>query len=43
MSSSSQNPGSLGSEPLTIAVISPDDVRRNAAIQALDKIPNQQF
>jgi pilus assembly protein CpaE len=43
MSSSSQNPGSLGSEPLTIAVISPDDVRRNAAIQALDKIPNGQI
>ena len=43
MSASGQIPGPLGSEPLSIAVISPDDVRRNAAIRALDKFPNGQI
>jgi len=43
MSASGQIPGPLGSEPLSIAVISPDDVRRNAAIRALDKVPNGQI
>jgi pilus assembly protein CpaE len=40
MSTSVQIPDSLGAEPLSIAVISPDDQRRNAAISALDKFPN---
>jgi pilus assembly protein CpaE len=40
MSPSGQNPETLGAEPLSIAVISPDDGRRNAAISALDKFPN---
>jgi pilus assembly protein CpaE len=40
MSSSGQLPDSLGAEPLSIAVISPDDQRRNAVISALDKFPN---
>ncbi len=40
MSSSRQVPDSLGSEPLSIAVISPDDRRRNLAIRALDGFPN---
>ena len=40
MSTSGQIPESLGSEPLSIAVISPDDDRRNVAIRALDKFPN---
>ena len=40
MSASGQIPGRLGSEPLSIAVISPDDERRNVAIRALDKFPN---
>ncbi len=31
---------SIGAEPLSIAVISPDDHRRNAAIRALDKFQN---
>ncbi len=43
MSSSSQIPGSLSSEPLSIAVISPNDMRRNAAIKSLDKFPNGQI
>ncbi|MGC1461950.1 MAG: hypothetical protein WA802_07095 [Terracidiphilus sp.] len=33
-------PGSPGLEPLSVAVISPDDRRRNVAVQALDKFPN---
>jgi len=40
MSAFGQNPGPLGSDPLSIAVISPDDHRRNVAIRALDKFPN---
>ena len=40
MSTSRQVPDSLGSEPLSIAVISPDDRRRNLAIRALDGFPN---
>jgi pilus assembly protein CpaE len=40
MSASRPIPESLGAEPLSIAVISPDDKRRNAAIYALDKFPN---
>jgi pilus assembly protein CpaE len=40
MSASGQIPGPLGSEPLSVAVISPDDDRRNLAIRALDKFPN---
>jgi pilus assembly protein CpaE len=40
MSASSQIPEPLGAEPLSIAVISPDDQRREAAIGALDKFPN---
>jgi pilus assembly protein CpaE len=40
MSTSGKIPDSLGAEPLSIAVISPDDARRNAAILALDKFPN---
>jgi pilus assembly protein CpaE len=40
MSSSGQLPDSLGAEPLSIAVISPNDQRRNAAISSLDKFPN---
>jgi pilus assembly protein CpaE len=40
MSASSQIPEPLGAEPLSIAVISPDDQRREAAISALDKFPN---
>ncbi len=40
MSASGQIPGPHGSEPLSVAVISPDDHRRNLAIQALDKFPN---
>ena len=40
MSTSGRIPESLGAEPLSIAVISPDDLRRNLAIQALDKFPN---
>lgn len=43
MSTPGQNPGSVGLEPLTIAVISPDDYRRNIAIRALDKFPNGQI
>jgi pilus assembly protein CpaE len=40
MSASGQIPTPLGSEPLSIAVISPDDYRRNAAILALGKFQN---
>ena len=40
MSASGQIPTPFGSEPLSIAVISPDDHRRNAAIRALDKFQN---
>jgi pilus assembly protein CpaE len=40
MSSSEKTQETLGSEPLSIAVISPDDLRRNLAITALDKFPN---
>jgi len=40
MSISSQPSDSIGAEPLTIAVISPDDRRRNVAVSALDKFPN---
>lgn len=32
--------GASGAEPLSIAVISPDDRRRNAVITSLDKFPN---
>ena len=39
MSSFRQSPDSPGSEPLGIAVISPDDRRRNLAIKALDGFP----
>jgi pilus assembly protein CpaE len=40
MSSSRPTPDALGSEPLLIAVISPDDTRRSVAIRALDGFPN---
>ena len=40
MSASGKIPDSLGAEPLSIAVISPDDLRRNLAIRALDGFPN---
>jgi len=40
MSTSGQIPDALGAEPLSIAVISPDDLRRNVAIRALDGFPN---
>lgn len=40
MSMLGQFPDSIGAEPLSIAVISPDDRRRGAAIGALDKFPN---
>jgi pilus assembly protein CpaE len=40
MSISSQIPESISAEPLTIAVISPDDYRRDAAIVALEHFPN---
>jgi pilus assembly protein CpaE len=40
MSISGQFPDSIGAEPLSIAVISPDVRRRNMAVSALDKFPN---
>ena len=40
MSTSGKIPETLGAEPLSIAVISPDDARRNLAIRALDGFPN---
>lgn len=40
MSASDHNSGTSGTEPLRIAVISPDDGRRNAVIGSLDKFPN---
>lgn len=40
MSSFEQNPAPFGSEPLSIAVISPDDARRSVAVRALDKSPH---
>ena len=40
MSMSGQSSDSFGAEPLSIAVISPDDRRRSAATGALDKFPN---
>jgi pilus assembly protein CpaE len=43
MSTSDRIPESLGAEPLSIAVISPDDVRRNFAIRALNKFPNSRI
>ena len=39
MSTGYEIPSSFTAEPLSIAVISPDDKRRNAAIRALDKFP----
>jgi pilus assembly protein CpaE len=40
MSTTGRISDSFGSEPLSIAVISPNDQRRNAALSALDKFPN---
>jgi pilus assembly protein CpaE len=40
MAASDKIPESGGAEPLSIAVISPDDVRRNLAIKSLDGFPN---
>jgi pilus assembly protein CpaE len=40
MPASGKIPDSLGAEPLSIAVISPDDLRRNLAIKTLDGFPN---
>lgn len=40
MSASDNFSGNSSVEPLSIAVISPDDRRRNAVISALDKFPN---
>lgn len=40
MSASDNISGTSGTEPLSIAVISPDDRRRNAVIGSLDKFPN---
>ncbi|HEV2484787.1 MAG TPA: AAA family ATPase [Terracidiphilus sp.] len=40
MSTSNQLPDSLGTDRMSIAVISPNDERRNAAISALDNFPN---
>ncbi len=40
MPNSGQTSDSTGASPLAIAVISPNDMRRNAAIAALDKFPN---
>jgi len=40
MTLSSSNSDSPASEPLSIAVISPNDPRRNAALSALEKFPN---
>src|ERR1039458_4077687 len=40
MSTSGQSSDSIGAEPLSIAVISPDDRRRSAATRALEKFPN---
>ena len=39
MSTGYEIPSSFTAEPLSIAVISPDDDRRNAAIRVLDKFP----
>lgn len=43
ISSSTHIPESLGANPLSIAVISPNVVHRNAAIAALDRFPNSRI